>query len=346
MNTRVTWVDYAKAIGIILVVYGHVARGLQKCGIELPARFYELADSVVYTFHMPLFFFLSGLFFYESFLRFGGKQLVFKKIDTILYPYLVWSLLQGGIEVALSGHTNGATSMNDVLSLFWAPRAQFWFLYALFAIFLVSAVIYTVLPRKAIALVLPAFIVLYLLAPVWGDHWAIRALFGNLVFFVFGIAFAAQPSIDYLESGVGLGGTLCAFLLAQWIFHGPLALKYSDRGVYSLAVACISILFVISVSTHLARRPIKLLAYIGASSMVIYLLHILAGSGARIVTSRLFGVESPTVHLMVGCLAGVFLPLLALKIIERYKVPYLFSAPVSVWLASVQKKFRHGHSTP
>jgi len=61
VTNRSGWVDYAKAIGIILVVYGHVARGLYNAGIAFPEPLYSLTDSVVYSFHMPLFFFLSGI---------------------------------------------------------------------------------------------------------------------------------------------------------------------------------------------------------------------------------------------------------------------------------------------
>lgn len=59
---REAWVDYAKGIGIILVVFGHVNRGLYSAGIQLSGSSYLLTDSIIYSFHMPLFFFLSGLF--------------------------------------------------------------------------------------------------------------------------------------------------------------------------------------------------------------------------------------------------------------------------------------------
>ncbi|BEL98781.1 hypothetical protein SM14VA2_11940 [Serratia marcescens] len=63
---REAWVDYAKGIGIILVVFGHVNRGLYSAGIQLSGSSYLLTDSIIYSFHMPLFFFLSGLFFTQS----------------------------------------------------------------------------------------------------------------------------------------------------------------------------------------------------------------------------------------------------------------------------------------
>lgn len=66
MNERAIWVDYAKAIGIILVVYGHVIRGIYNSDIPLDIGFYETSNNIVYSFHMPLFFFLAGIYFFKS----------------------------------------------------------------------------------------------------------------------------------------------------------------------------------------------------------------------------------------------------------------------------------------
>ncbi|HAQ24881.1 MAG TPA: acyltransferase, partial [Pseudomonas sp.] len=126
MQERNAWVDYAKAIGIILVVYGHVARGVFNAGLPMGEELYVLVDSIIYSFHMPLFFFLSGLFFYDSLVKRGTGGLIVNKVDTIVYPFIVWSLLQGFLEVILSNYTNGNVTVAEVLSLLWSPRAQFW----------------------------------------------------------------------------------------------------------------------------------------------------------------------------------------------------------------------------
>jgi fucose 4-O-acetylase-like acetyltransferase len=62
---RFQWVDTAKGTGIILVVYGHVIRGLHSAAIVSEQMFY-FSDTLVYSFHMPLFFVLAGLFFTRS----------------------------------------------------------------------------------------------------------------------------------------------------------------------------------------------------------------------------------------------------------------------------------------
>ncbi|HEX2995384.1 MAG TPA: acyltransferase family protein, partial [Anaerolineales bacterium] len=56
-ETRADWVDYAKGIGIILVVYAHLLSSAYHAGLKIPQDFFAYSDSIVYSFHMPLFFF-------------------------------------------------------------------------------------------------------------------------------------------------------------------------------------------------------------------------------------------------------------------------------------------------
>jgi len=76
---RKAWIDTAKAFAIFLVVMGHYL------GDVPPARAY------IYTFHMPLFFFISGFLFRKkgSWLGFVGKR-----ARSLLLPYLIFSLLK------------------------------------------------------------------------------------------------------------------------------------------------------------------------------------------------------------------------------------------------------------
>ncbi|MDR1897827.1 MAG: acyltransferase family protein, partial [Prevotellaceae bacterium] len=102
---RFQWVDIAKGIGIILVVYGHVIRGIHSSGIIDDKTFY-LSDTFVYSFHMPLFFVLSGLFFKRSLDKYKANGLFVEKCKSLVYPYIIWSLFQTGVEILLSNFTN------------------------------------------------------------------------------------------------------------------------------------------------------------------------------------------------------------------------------------------------
>ncbi|MCV3214943.1 acyltransferase family protein [Plectonema radiosum NIES-515] len=61
MRERLHWVDYAKGIGIFLVVVGHILRGLVNSSILEESKLLLFVDRWIYGFHMPLFFFISGL---------------------------------------------------------------------------------------------------------------------------------------------------------------------------------------------------------------------------------------------------------------------------------------------
>lgn len=328
MSSRVDWVDYAKAIGIILVVYGHVARGLYNAGMAMPESTYRLADSIVYSFHMPLFFFLSGLFFYHSLSKRGAKKLIFNKVDTIVYPYLLWSLLQGGVELVLSNYTNGNVTITEVLSV-WEPRAQFWFLYALFLVVVVSTAIYSFITEKMSLVILLLASLLYINSSILPDLPFLGFVCNNLIFFVLGVAFTKYNFYDLLSSPAALALTLLSFIAAQYVFHVYLDKVYTQTGIESLILALLSIFFIVSASIAISRKPNQFLAYLGTSSMAIYLMHILLGSGARVILSKVFAVESAAIHLIIGSLVGLLLPLVACKIITAINIPYVFAAPVS-----------------
>ena len=287
---------------------------------------------------MPLFFFLSGVFFCRSFSKKGGVKLVFSKVDTVFYPYVIWSLLQGGIEVYLSNYTNGSVSLVEVFSLLWLPRAQFWFLYTLFAIFALSSIVFSLISKRLTILVLACSVILYLNPTYLPESFIFLGIPSNFVFFIFGIAYKIYVKTGEVYSRGILLGCALLFILSQWFFHGYLSYNYTDKGLESLLLAVISIAFVVSISFYLTRINCKWFAYIGYASMAIYLMHILASSGSRVILSKGFGIDSLIIHLVVGCLLGIVAPLFALLVINKLNIKYLLSAPVSQWATNSYKK--------
>ena len=81
-KVRVKWVDYGKAVGIILMLYGHLNS----------KWFPALGESIkwIYTFHMPFFFLLSGIFFSD---KKDFKTFFTTKIKSLILPYYVFSIL-------------------------------------------------------------------------------------------------------------------------------------------------------------------------------------------------------------------------------------------------------------
>lgn len=72
---RINWIDVAKAIGILLIVLSHTLEN-------------GLFRQAIFSFHVPLFFFLSGLTFHAV------KKGVWKKRFFRLYlPYIIFSIV-------------------------------------------------------------------------------------------------------------------------------------------------------------------------------------------------------------------------------------------------------------
>lgn len=77
---RKEWIDIAKGIGILLVVFGHSIGYLDDAG-----------NRFILSFHMPLFFFLSGLCARRS----NGEFVPFlkKKVRTLLVPQMLLGII-------------------------------------------------------------------------------------------------------------------------------------------------------------------------------------------------------------------------------------------------------------
>ena len=71
-GARSKMVDIVKGIAIILVVYGHTAQGMTHRGWWVsPGAFFS--RTFIYSFHMPAFFFVAGLFVLGSAIGYREK---------------------------------------------------------------------------------------------------------------------------------------------------------------------------------------------------------------------------------------------------------------------------------
>src|SRR5436190_13636462 len=80
MSTRIEFLDAAKGIGILFVVLGHNHIKLE----------YPLIYQVVYSFHMPFFFLLSGMFFKSDY---GLVELIRRRFNSLLRPFIAYLLI-------------------------------------------------------------------------------------------------------------------------------------------------------------------------------------------------------------------------------------------------------------
>lgn len=306
-NARVheAWPDIAKGIGILLVVYGHVARGVAKAGLPIDKALFEALDALIYAFHMPLFFFVSGYLFWGSVAARGFIALLPSRLALLLWLYVLWSLGHGAVEVLLGRLTNGNLHWAEVLAL-WQPRAHFWYLYALALLVLVSSAFAWVPERyRAKALFMAA--TLAFTVPGLGTGWyPLLVASRYLVYFAAGYLLAAYRfKAHRFRSHAQLAHLLWIALAIGW-----LSLVQQDL-LFKMAAAVAGIGLVGLLALVLARHATRVsrwLAGLGAAALPIYLAHILASSGTRIVLHKLLGIDAVWLHLVLGVATGVMLP--------------------------------------
>ena len=87
VKPRIVWVDIAKGISILTVVFLH----LSTCGIDAgssPGQWYQISSYLVHL-RMPLFFMVSGLFA-AKIRRFTFAELFVKRTWLWGVPFVIW----------------------------------------------------------------------------------------------------------------------------------------------------------------------------------------------------------------------------------------------------------------
>ena len=119
---RIEYIDYVKAFAIFLVVMGHAIQQLWGSTVDCDNILYRF----IYSFHMPLFFFLSGFCAYRvGWSKKTVSKEIRKKAVALLLPYLIWGLIRSILS-----------NENIVDGVFLKIHGGLWFLLCLFEIFL------------------------------------------------------------------------------------------------------------------------------------------------------------------------------------------------------------------
>ena len=140
VRTREKWVDDVKVIACILVVLGHFFQSMTKANILPENDLYGWFNTTIYYFHVPLFFICSGYLYqrYSSVNSVGSWcKNVAKKALALGVPYLTFSTATWLLKTMFADRVNKqADSLFNTLVV--NPSAPYWYLYALFFIFLVT----------------------------------------------------------------------------------------------------------------------------------------------------------------------------------------------------------------
>ena len=134
-TNRIAWLDQLKGFGIILMVYGH----------NFPAL-----EEYIYSFHMPLFFIVAGMFHPKKM----NITIIKKRVQQILIPYFLWSFMlfgfwlfigrkfgeSGNLDLSITKNFIGIFfAQGDINYMNWG--IPMWFLPTIFLTFLLFGLI-------------------------------------------------------------------------------------------------------------------------------------------------------------------------------------------------------------
>lgn len=143
MKKRYTEIDVLYALGTLLVIAGHShsSNWDRFQGTILPTII-----GVIYSFHMPLFFFIAGFLFLNSdkLLKIGYGFWIKEKAIKLLTPYVVLTVF-GGIPKYYIENESFSGVVEVMVQSFVKPRlniwGHFWFIPVLLLIYIIFGII-------------------------------------------------------------------------------------------------------------------------------------------------------------------------------------------------------------
>jgi len=290
MSNRIAYIDIARGIGILLVVMGHNDFSLIS----------PFAYQIIYSFHMPLFFFLSGYFINTSigFLEFAGKR-----FHSLLKPYLftIFMIYFTSISFEKMGFQ---TALGRIIKSLYASGAyidwvQLWFLPHLFVVSLYAFFFYKLFSKsniwflKWVALIATlwlASLVLQMFYPfsltvfgkdyqLFGLPFSLDLVFLSGFFFILGSEIRQVTTEQIFENpflffGTGMGLFLLNFFFSQRIDFNT---RVYESFLINAAEAVIGIFFILALSRQIDLRIPKLatlFTYFGRISIMILIFHV------------------------------------------------------------------------
>jgi fucose 4-O-acetylase-like acetyltransferase len=325
------WIDVARGFGIILVVLGHTIDGLVDASDTAsfalrPVRdYFYVTFDVIYSFHMPLFFFLSGLVFLASIEKRPLPESLWRRVVTILWPYLLWSYLFFGLKFATPSMVNNPISLGDLIFAPWPPKEHLWFLASLFAI-QVLALPLKYAGRYKLHIVAAVGLVCVVLSclmaypgPVefiWRTNLSAPAFLAGILYAGFRIG-VPRGTVVLLSLALFVAAQF-AYVpatgsLQRWLF--PFV---SLIGVF----ASINLLrwFVVAWPRNWLNVA---LAYLGIASMAIYPMHVVFTAATRVQLEQL-GIDSVRLQVLFGTIVGIAGPLLVYLVMKRLRLTRFF----------------------
>ncbi len=316
--------------GIILVVLGH--SGFEE---EIIQTKFSGLHSWIYTFHMPLFFLISGFLFSltnPEMKKACTGQFIWKKTKRLMVPYFVLGTIIFAIKYVLSGLSHAAREFTvaNFFKMFFFPSASYstighlWYVFTLFFIFLLvlGFICIRVLSESNVKLCIVTaglWLFCYFLPTI--QVFNLTSILYYAPFFVLGILLQRNyQSLSAVFENRNGGGYKCLLYFALTVA----CLFLPISGLYAQILrAIIGILFSLSLCDLIIRKLPRLEEWMVGFSNKTYTIYLLSWFGHYMVKVVLVNVLNCHYLLVVAGMfaGGLLFPLAVCWLVD--KVPFL-----------------------
>lgn len=321
VRTREKWVDDVKVVACILVVLGHFFQSMTKANVLPENGLYQWFNTTIYYFHVPLFFICSG-YLYQKYSNVNSVgswcRNVAKKVLALGVPYATFTTATWVLKKVFSSSVNDQIGgLGD--TLFLHPTAPYWYLYALFFIFLVTPTFSSV---KMAAVGLIVALIARVLILTGGDSvYAVSTVLSNEIWFVVGMSICA---FNVQLKGRKVQGTILGllFVILSIVVYTA---EISDSVISFIMglLACVAVILMVAGFEKKFGRGMDFLA---KYTMPIFLMHTLFAAPLRSVLLK-FGIENAVIHVVLGLGISFAGPIIAAWIMKKTKWLEFFLYP-------------------
>ncbi len=309
---RDTRIDSLRGLACIMLVAYHVVGLDNSGGLEIGDGTLRTLNDALGIVRMPLFTFVSG--FVYALRPFTGDATPFllAKVRRLLLPMLIIGTVFLLVQSYAPGHH---AQPPDWKTVHLIPVAHYWFVEALFLIFL------TIVPLESLGVlrtrggVLACWLAAVLLNSLSIDiaWFGINGAIYLMPFFLLGLACRRFVPLSQEQRSPLIAAmvllAIVAIALCFWVtVHVSASSNWSVGELLLSSLSCLLLLW--------SRLRSETLAWIGGFSYTIYLLHVFFTAAMRIALHSMHVGYLP-VHLAAGVAAGIFLPIGMDKLLSR-----------------------------
>jgi glucans biosynthesis protein C len=315
-------IETIRGIAIILMVAGHVIGNRGNTGLMVGDH--SLWRYIYHSFEylrMPLFTAISG-FVYA--LKPVSREVVFQfmkgKSRRIILPFVFVSTLQYCMNAFIPS-VNNPVEIRDIWKIYIWAYGQFWFLQALFFVFITVIVLeinnITNHFQGWLFSLLAAILVLVIAAPwVLTDFLSFTSYLYLLPFFILGIGINRFHNQLFKKSNIVIVFILLIIGLTfqQLNWFGLIKMQDAKYGFLGIFIGLTGIFLIFYI-----RKPNRFLAELGYYSYGIYLFHVFGTAGSRII-SKWMGIHNLLPLFFIGLFFGLGLPILLELVLLKSQV--------------------------